>query len=322
MEMLEIEKLTQHPRNKEFFDDIHGDRWEDFKKSVVRRGIVEPIVVTQELMIVSGHQRVRACKEIGLLEIPCRITYYPDYGDKFKRTKEDMILEDLISTNIMQRGVGNVNPMKMAKCIIEMERLKGVRSGSPGKRGNQHNTKYTQRELAEHFNMTSRNMQRYKQLTYLIPEFQQMVEEGSMKSTCASKLLSTLGKEIQTNLINILGVEQFKTKTEKELKQIIKSTIRKPISKSVENHLISRSKGKCEICNFGNLSLIGMMEKHHIIPIENGGADDLDNLTLLCPNCHKLVHILIKEKEEKIKNDIVNNFKFKEKLINLSDIHI
>lgn len=59
MEMISIQKLNEHPRNKEFFDDIIGDRWEDFKDSIVRRGVVEPIVVTQDLTIVSGHQRVR-----------------------------------------------------------------------------------------------------------------------------------------------------------------------------------------------------------------------------------------------------------------------
>lgn len=36
--------------------------------------------------------------------------------------KEDMILEDLICTDIMQRGVGNVNSMKMAKCIMELDK--------------------------------------------------------------------------------------------------------------------------------------------------------------------------------------------------------
>ena len=132
MEMISIQKLNEHPRNKEFFDDIIGDRWEDFKVSIVRRGVVEPIVVTQDLTIVSGHQRVRACKELGLLNLPCSIKHYSDTEN---RTKDDLIIEDLISTNIMQRGVGNVNPIKMAKCIMELERNKGIQNG--GSRGNQ-----------------------------------------------------------------------------------------------------------------------------------------------------------------------------------------
>ncbi|WP_205611688.1 hypothetical protein [Clostridium sporogenes] len=35
----------------------------------------------------------------------------------------------------MQRGVGNVNAMKMAKCIKELEKIYGIRQGSAGKVG-------------------------------------------------------------------------------------------------------------------------------------------------------------------------------------------
>ncbi len=31
-------------------------------------------------------------------------------------------------------------------------------------------------------------------------------------------------------------------------------------------------------------------EVHHIIPIEVGGPDEWDNLTLVCPKCHKDIH--------------------------------
>ena len=29
---------------------------------------------------------------------------------------------------------------------------------------------------------------------------------------------------------------------------------------------------------------------HHILPKKNGGSDDHHNLTILCPNCHRLAH--------------------------------
>ena len=130
MQMLEIKDLKPHPKNEELFDDIEGQRWSEFKESILRRGVVEPIVVTQDLVIVSGHQRVKACKELEIKTIPCRITHYPEFDEKTDTPKEDMILEDLISTNIMQRGVGNINPLKMAKCIRELERIKGIKHGN------------------------------------------------------------------------------------------------------------------------------------------------------------------------------------------------
>lgn len=221
-EMIEISKLKEHPRNKEFFDDITGDRWNDFKESVVRRGIVEPIVTTQDLLVVSGHQRVRACKEIGLLDIPCRITYYPEYDEKFNRTKEDMILEDLICTNIMQRGVGNVNPMKMAKCIMELERIYGVQKGN-----NQYDsllnnsTSITQTDIANQLDIDRTQLINYKKLTNLIPELQQMVENGSMKATVGYKIWAKMPQDEQEKFFEEIGREKIKTMTQKATEQYI-----------------------------------------------------------------------------------------------------
>ena len=58
--------LKIYPRNNEFFDDITGDSWKAFLESIESSGIIEPIVVTQNMVIVSGHQRVRAAKELEL----------------------------------------------------------------------------------------------------------------------------------------------------------------------------------------------------------------------------------------------------------------
>lgn len=222
MQNIKVSELKKHPRNEEFFDDIYGEKWESFIESVKRRGIVEPIVVTQDLMIVSGHQRVRACEEMGILEIPCRITHYPDYDERYNRTKDDMILEDLISTNIMQRGVGNVNPMKMARCVQELERIKGVRIGRGGdKISKQDNLNCSQKDLAEDLHISQQQLQDYKKLLKLIPELQQMVENGSMKATVGYKIWAKMSQEEQEKFFNDIGREKIKKLTQKATKEYV-----------------------------------------------------------------------------------------------------
>lgn len=223
MQMLEIKDLKPHPKNEELFDDIEGQRWSEFKESILRRGVVEPIVVTQDLVIVSGHQRVKACKELEIKTIPCRITHYPEFDEKTDTPKEDMILEDLISTNIMQRGVGNINPLKMAKCIRELERIKGIRNG--GDRGNQYKVAErqnvalaNQNDLSEDLGLTTRQVQRYKSLLNLIPELQDLVETGELKASIGYTVLSKLPKEEQEKVIEDLGQDKLKEMTQKELK--------------------------------------------------------------------------------------------------------
>lgn len=220
MQYIAVKDLKPHPRNSEFFDDITGDKWEDFKKSIIRRGVVEGVVATQDLTIVSGHQRVRACKELGIVEVPCRVTHYPENDPQTGNPREDMILEDLISTNILQRGVGNVNPMKMARCIVELERIYGVYHGNH-KNENNFGSK-TQKELATELNMTDQQLRNFKQLNTLIPEFQELVEEGKLKATTAYKIWAKLPQEEQEKFFNEIGGNEISKMTQKQTDEYLK----------------------------------------------------------------------------------------------------
>ena len=69
MEMVKIELLKEYPRNREFFDDIEGERWQEFVESIRTSGI-----------IVSREMRT--------------------YEDRDGLTKEDWMVKDLIKTNL------------------------------------------------------------------------------------------------------------------------------------------------------------------------------------------------------------------------------
>lgn len=68
----------------------------------------------------------------------------------------------------------------MAKCIQELERIKGIKVGR-----NQYDDKetITQKDLANMIGLEERQLRHYKRLNDLIPELQTMVENGSMKAT-------------------------------------------------------------------------------------------------------------------------------------------
>jgi len=51
--------------------------------------------------------------------------------------------------------------------------------------------------------------------------------------------------------------------------------------------LLRRSNCKCEICSdFVPFTL----ELHHIKPISENGSSSIENVIVLCPNCHRTVH--------------------------------
>lgn len=93
--------------------------------------------------------------------------------------------------NIRQRGIGNPNPVKLGRCIKELERLYGIEHG--GNRGNQYtmpNPKVSempnQEQLAEMIGISVDTLNNYKKLTELIPELEDLVDTGVFASTTYS----------------------------------------------------------------------------------------------------------------------------------------
>jgi len=211
MQMVNVNLLKEHPRNREFFDDIQGERWQEFVESIKTSGIIVPLIITQDYVVISGNQRLKAAKELGLKEVPCEIR---TYEDKDGLTKEDWMLKDLIETNLRQRGIGNLNPMKLARCILELERIYGIKKGKPQKElqimddksalGAELQTNISQKELAEIVGLKERRLRELKKLNELIPELQKLVEEGKL-TTKAGEQLAYLEPEQQRELYSTLG---------------------------------------------------------------------------------------------------------------------
>lgn len=44
---------------------------------------------------------------------------------------------------------------------------------------------------------------------------------------------------------------------------------------------------QCAVCGFAVASVLHL---HHRVPVSKGGTNRIDNVVLLCPNCHALVH--------------------------------
>ena len=57
--------LHEHPRNQEFFDDIVGSKWDEFKTSIAQMGVMTPLIVTENNTVISGWQRTRAALELA-----------------------------------------------------------------------------------------------------------------------------------------------------------------------------------------------------------------------------------------------------------------
>lgn len=71
---------------------------------------------------------------------------------------------------------------------------------------------------------------------------------------------------------------------------------------TIKRRMLKKQKiAHCEYC--GNKTK-EILQIHHIEAISNGGSNDLENLIILCPNCHKSAHAGIIKKNDlhKLKN--------------------
>lgn len=217
MQQMKISELIPHPRNNEFFDDITGEKWKEFVESIKSRGVIEPIVITQDNVIVSGHQRVRACKELGIHTVLCDVHTY---------NSEDEVLQDLLETNIRQRGNVGGSEKKIGLRIKELERLYGIEHG--GNHGNQYveakpNNSVlakTQADLAEKLGYSVDTLQNYKKLTEMIPELEELLDAGKVTPTVALAIMKEMSPEEQEAFIASLDTTKKITgKTVKSYKE-------------------------------------------------------------------------------------------------------
>ena len=71
VQRLDIEVLESHPW-QENIPDMKGEVWQEFLEDIQENGVQHPITIsnrTAKHVVVDGHQRLRAAKEVGLREI-------------------------------------------------------------------------------------------------------------------------------------------------------------------------------------------------------------------------------------------------------------
>lgn len=88
---------------------------------------------------------------------------------------------------------------------------------------------------------------------------------------------------------------------------------RQILSGALTRQIHARDSSMCAICGYGgkqNPSVAAQLEKHHIVDVQYGGKDNIDDLILICPNDHKLVTMFLNGKANEYNpsaEDLANN---------------
>lgn len=235
MNNIKISELVPHPKNEYYFDDIQGDGWNDLLQSVRTSGVTNAITVTKDGVIISGHQRVRACKLLGIEEIPAHVVEYtPEEQEKQKDVK------DLIESNLKQRVPGNSNPVKLGRCFAFLEEYYNIKKGgdrrSESKRNN--DALKSQEDLATENGVSVKAMQNYKRLASSIPEMQELLNTGKVTPTTALAIVRQLSEEEQREFAQQVADEKkVSAKVAEEYIATLKAQSKREARQEVEAEL-------------------------------------------------------------------------------------
>jgi transcriptional regulator with XRE-family HTH domain len=127
--------------------------------------------------------------------------------------------------------MGNTNPIKFGRCIVKLEEFYGVRKGSFGGNGsNQYKKELettksdeakTQNDIAKELGISQDTLNNYKKLTTLIPELQDLIATGEVKSSIGSRVWAKMSQSEQEKFFNEIGKDKLSAMTQKETQQYI-----------------------------------------------------------------------------------------------------
>ena len=189
-----IDQLTPHPKQAEYFGDLSSSELEALKASISRNGLESPVHVLPDGVIIKGHQRVRACRELGRTEIEVMIRH--DLAGAAAAVEREMI-----GDNLDRRQLDPIDIGILTRRMLQLEKkLEGASKGSRG-------SKALREQLAARFGMTTRNLERLVALADLPPAIQQAVKRKALTLDAAAKI-AKLDKAQQTEIAKQLRQQQ------------------------------------------------------------------------------------------------------------------
>lgn len=175
MQLIKVSELKEHPQNK---------------------------------VIISGHQRLKACKDLGIKKVPVIIREDLD-------TEEEK-LKKLLATNF---GRIKNDPTKQRKVAVEYVELCGNKHGTNQWSGDNRQS-LTQEEIAQNLGISQRTLRELLEIERkLTPEIKQLLDEGVLTKTTCSKILVKLTPEEQQEVLSTVGSEALSKMTQKQVQE-------------------------------------------------------------------------------------------------------
>jgi len=251
-----------NPEYSKLLPQMSEDEFAELKESIKSEGQHYPIIVNEDLEVLDGHHRFRACTELGI---------EPDFE---VRRFEDKLLEKkfVIEANLRRRHLNNFQLVELAVPLLEIEKaLAKKRQSKGGKDG--------------------RNLQLGLASEDVEPEIKAKATEAVARKAGVSTRTFERGKKIieeasEDEKQKLREGKASITKVYSEIKSSENAQFEKEVEAPSENLNSAR-----DIQNIAELLIIlGRLQKQELF------CPSCGNQMFACTKCHKTLQELLKSK--------------------------
>jgi len=175
-----LEQLTEFPNHP--FKVRDGEEMQRMTESIRDSGVLVPALARPKedggYELISGHRRFAACRALGLETMPVIV----------RQMTDDEAVINMVDANLQREHILPSEKAFAYKMKLEALNHQGKTSGQLGQ-------KWTRDSMADDSNDSSRQIQRYIRLTYLIPELLQQVDDSKIAFNPAVELSYLLEQE-------------------------------------------------------------------------------------------------------------------------------
>ena len=160
---MDLEKINPHPLNEKIYGYNETEHHE-LKKSIEMLGLLEPLTITKDNTLVSGHRRLKALREIGWEDADCRI------GDF-----ENLTLS-LVELNRYRKKT-TTELLNEAE-ILKKEYSKFVKMGRPKKGEERNGRNWSIVNVSENLGVSTTNLKKLMSIKKYEPEMLEKIDMG------------------------------------------------------------------------------------------------------------------------------------------------
>ena len=106
IEWIPVSEIKENPLNREIFNEISPEKFQALKAYIKANGLLKPLIINSENVLLSGHARLMICKDLGMETVQIqRLSFDDKKGEDEFLIKDNLLTRDLSAIEVAKAGI-------------------------------------------------------------------------------------------------------------------------------------------------------------------------------------------------------------------------